>query len=987
MPPQLMDQNARAFPAGDARRPRPNDVGNEQELPANGRSGLKKRVQLRFGTINVGTMTGRSRELADTLKNRRIDIACVQETKWKGAKARDIGEGFKLFYNGARTTQNGVGIVVCEKLRDSVVEISRVSDRLMSIKIDPGTGNPAIRVISCYAPQTGCPDDIKDEFWESLDTHLRSVRSEEHLVIGGDLNGHVGNARDGYEQLHGGHGFGARNDDGCRILDCAEAHDLAIANTYFKKKLSHLITYYSGGRTTQIDYWLIRRRDLKLTTNTKVIPSDNIGPQHRLLVMDTRLELGPWRKPRITNTERIKWWRIPECKAQLTEALTSVRVGTSQSTTATWNDLVTQIHQAASRVLGKTKPGKRFMDKQIWWWKEEVQSAIKDKKAAFKAWHQSRIDADLRRYKILKSAAKRAVATVKAAHYDRLYEELNTPAGANQVYRLAKARHCSTQDIGQVTSIKDKDHQALRDSPAILRRWNEYFSNICNEEFPHPPFESAHPILGPTPPINTAEVHVAIKKMKNGKATGPDDIPAEAWKLLGFRGISILTDMFNRIIRENEPPATWTTSITVPIWKGKGDVAECSNYRPIRLLCHAMKIFERVLDTRLRNIATITPNQCGFVRGCGTTDAIHAARLLLERHREKNKPVHMSFLDLEKAFDRVPHELIWHSLRAHGIPEEYVRWTQLLYRNVTSAVRCSVGTSSPFTIKVGVHQGSALSPLLFVLCMDTVTADIQSPHPWKLLYADDVLLANEEREQLQVQTQQWKTRLADYGMRLNTKKTEYSECGLQSTETISVDGEDLKKVTQFKYLGSFISSDGDTLPDARARVNAAWSKWRQTTGVLCDHRMPIRLKSKIYKTVIRPVALYGSECWPATKKHEQALHAMEMRMLRWSLSLTRRDRVTNADIRKQMGVSPITDKMRETRLRWYGHIIRSDVNSVAKTALQLSPQGRRPRGRPKKRWLDRLKEDMRNTNVAPEDALDRAKWRRQCTTADPALRD
>ena len=85
---------------------------------------------------------------------------------------------------------------------------------------------------------------------------------------------------------------------------------------------------------------------------------------------------------------------------------------------------------------------------------------------------------------------------------------------------------------------------------------------------------------------------------------------------------------------------------------------ECSNYRPIRLLCHAMKIFEWVLDTRLRKMVSITLNQCGFVKGCGTTDAIHAARLLLEKHREKNKSIHMVFLDLEKAFNWVPHELI-----------------------------------------------------------------------------------------------------------------------------------------------------------------------------------------------------------------------------------------------------------------------------------------------------------------------------------------
>ncbi|KAK3522363.1 hypothetical protein QTP86_007647 [Hemibagrus guttatus] len=147
--------------------------------------------------------------------------------------------------------------------------------------------------------------------------------------------------------------------------------------------------------------------------------------------------------------------------------------------------------------------------------------------------------------------------------------------------------------------------------------------------------------------------------------------------------------------------------------------------------------------------------------------------------------------------------------------------------------------------------------------------------------------------------------------------------------SITLDGEDLKKVTEFKYLVSVISSDGNLLPD----VTAAWMKWRQVTGVLCDRRMPHRLKSKVYRTFVRPVALYGSECWPAAAKHEQALHVMEMRMLRWSLGLTRWDHVMNTNVRKIMGIMPITDKMQEAWLCWYGHVVRSADDSVAKTAM------------------------------------------------------
>jgi len=84
--------------------------------------------------------------------------------------------------------------------------------------------------------------------------------------------------------------------------------------------------------------------------------------------------------------------------------------------------------------------------------------------------------------------------------------------------------------------------------------------------------------------------------MKSGKCTGPDDIPAEARKKIGELGIFYLAKLFNKIVKEKSIPGEWKESTTVPIWKNKGDSLSCNNYRPIRLLSHTLKIFERVVD-------------------------------------------------------------------------------------------------------------------------------------------------------------------------------------------------------------------------------------------------------------------------------------------------------------------------------------------------------------------------------------------------------
>ncbi|XP_048353798.1 uncharacterized protein LOC125433337 [Sphaerodactylus townsendi] len=218
-------------------------------------------------------------------------------------------------------------------------------------------------------------------------------------------------------------------------------------------------------------------------------------------------------------------------------------------------------------------------------------------------------------------------------------------------------------------------------------------------------------------------------------------------------------------------------------------------------------------------------------------------------------------------------------------------------------------------------------------------------------------------------------RLSENGLQLNIPRTEYLQCGSQTRTTIQINGQTLKKATQFKYLGSLVSMDGDTMPDIWSRINSAWLKWRQTTGILCDSKMPEKLKAKIYTTVVRPVALYGAECWPATKKHKQALNTIEMKMLRWTLGLTLLDHVPNDDIRQRLGIQAISKKMQEARLWWYGHVMRREPTSVLQRELHLETAGQRPCGRPKKRWMDTINEDKRATNLSPADAPNRDLWK------------
>jgi hypothetical protein len=242
------------------------------------------------GTWNVGSLTGKLREVVDTMIRRRVNILCVQEMKWKGQKTKKVEDtGFKLWYTGNTSTKNCVGIVLDKSLKDGVVDIKRQGDMIILVKLL--VGDFVFNVISAYAPQIGLNESVKMQFWEELDALVSSVPISEKLFIGGDFNGHVGSTRVGFDEVHGGFGYGSRNQEGDGILNFALAYDLIVANTLFRKRVSHLVTFSNGQYCSQIDFILARREDRHTCLDCKVIPEECVVPQHKLVVADFRFRV------------------------------------------------------------------------------------------------------------------------------------------------------------------------------------------------------------------------------------------------------------------------------------------------------------------------------------------------------------------------------------------------------------------------------------------------------------------------------------------------------------------------------------------------------------------------------------------------------------------------------------------------------------------------------------------------------------------------
>jgi len=158
------------------------------------------------------------------------------------------------------------------------------------------------------------------------------------------------------------------------------------------------------------------------------------------------------------------------------------------------------------------------------------------------------------------------------------------------------------------------------------------------------------------------------------------------------------------------------------------------------------------------------------------------------------------------------------------------------------------------------------------------------------------------------------------------------------------------------------------------RIQSGWNNWKMS-GVMCDRRIPAKVKGKIHQTVIQPALLYRLEMLPQIKKTTKRLEVAEMKMCRWACSKTRRDIERNRNIRERMKVTNIGVRCRRARLRWFGHVKRREESYVGRRLLGMEPPGKRGRGRPKQRWKDSISTDMRAYSVREEDVEDRDTWK------------
>ena len=245
-------------------------------------------------------------------------------------------------------------------------------------------GKKVVAIVSAYAPQQGLSVDEKDKFFETLLLTVSKIGDNEIIVLGGDLNGHVGKSEAGYEGVHGGYGYGVRNADGERILELGDALGMVVCNMLFEKQDSRLITYTSGGNVSQIDYIMVKRSDRKFVKDVKVIAGEECALQHQLLVCDLTIKATKEAKKPFIPKRRV--WKLKDATVR-EEFLTGIRGQVSDtcpngSVEDLWYSLKDSLLKVSDKVCGWTsKPPRHHI---TWWWNDDVEKALKKREGSGK---------------------------------------------------------------------------------------------------------------------------------------------------------------------------------------------------------------------------------------------------------------------------------------------------------------------------------------------------------------------------------------------------------------------------------------------------------------------------------------------------------------------------------------------------------------------------------------------------------------------------
>ena len=934
-----------------ARRRRGIATGQPKKVPEKGKQHIK------VCHWNAEGVSNKTAELTKFLHDNEVSVCCIQETHLQADKPLKI-RGYKSIRNDRQGRKKG-GVATLVRSNLYAEEVRRMTGEAEYLHLKITTGEGILDVVNFY-----CPND-KNLSLDTIDV------PDSNFLIAGDFN--CRSQSWGYDSMD------TRGKD---VEEWQDENKLILVNDPTDQD-----TFYSRcWHTTSTPDLAFCTEDVHRKLSRKV--SDQLGgSDHRpvLLIIDGNMPADEPKHPR-WNYKKANWGLFQHRTNELTKdilvegrningvvkdfnagiikaAKESIPRGVRKNYTPYWNPTLQKAHDDLTKAREQAESGASQKDN----------IALQKAKALFtrtklestrKGWREKTARLNM-------ESETQVWNLLKAMNDEKISEQrifIEEDGEVLQGKRAATAFAKSYAKESNTTIPREREKEVRREEKG------KHSDNGKDD--------------GMQKSLTMDELKKAIQKLKKRKSPGPDDITNEMIQHLGNIALQKLLDIFNLSWNKGELPQIWKEAKMIPILKKGKNKARAASYRPISLTSCVCKTMERIVNSRMKwHLETeniIASEQAGFRQYRSTEDqTTHLAQAIEDAFQDK-KVMLATFIDFQKAFDKVWKDGLLVKLQRSGIHGNMYRWTKSYLHNRRARVLVNGECGKRVLLRQGVPQGGVLSPTLFILFINDVVADLpRGIHA--ALYADDLVLwcaeeyattatyrMNLALEKLTTWTQKW-------CVTINKEKsaaTLFSLSSKASTGKLMMDDTELKVVDEQTYLGVTFDKRltwNQHVQRAETKARRKLNIMRKLAGTTWGANE--KILKQVYQSTVRPHLEYGAGAWMTTAQtHQNTLGKVQNQALRIMTGSMRSTPI--AKMEEVTGLPPLKTRWnskamaQHTKIKALGdHLMHSRANQNNKSRLGRSNFLRETRK------LQRVHQDQLPANVEPiQTTSDQPPW-------------
>ncbi len=866
---------------------------DEEPKTNNKRKRIRKNKDLKIATINIRGAKGKIRSLESLLTAEKINVALITETMFQNKEGYNI-KGYKWIAKNRKTRNGGgVGILVSNAIANYSTEMNQLEEKQETesawIKIEARPKAIAIGVF--YGPQEKEPIEQVQNIYNNLETQIKQAQAEAETILGGDFNAKLEIKANNLEQKI------SRN--GKMLQQLINNTNLTPLNTEGQNGLWTRVNRNNPEERSVIDYILTTPNIKKQVKDTYVDEKGDLRlkgkkeTDHNTII--TELKINTPRKKEFTtrwNTKNKEGW--DKFNKEMNEMATTKEYDPS------YTKMEKTITQILKRTIGqkkiRTDKPKKPKSENITKAKNEMKQKKKDFEEACKNGTEEEKIRTKEIYKISRGTHRKTIEEHEKTQAELRLQDILKEAkiDPNVIWKTRKRTKCNNEleydiitEAGETLIEAEITKEYIADQYEALyqarpgtkeyEQWTEHITETVKK------VGENHEKTGKTQgsePITLKEVNKAIKKLKRNKSLGPDQIPNEIFIEANENTRKVYVDIMNNIHQNENIPPSWREGHIKRLYKGKGKKGLCSNERGITLASNFGKVYERIINERIKHIVKITDAQAGGIEGNATADHLITLKQLIADIRERKKTAYIIFLDVQKAYDKAWLDAILYVLNKNGVEGKNFQMVREMNSNLTAKIQTKFGLTREIKIKDSIRQGGVLSVIEYATLIDEISKELHQRNLGMpiskeeklgcLLWMDDVALIHEDRETLKQMMECTNDVAKRYHIEFGAAKCKIIRIGNGPKADISLNNTQLEETNKYKYLGEIINNKGslkDHLEELRGKTHAAVQKILIETGDKEFKGIKMRAIWELIETSIIPIITYASEGWKMTQEN------------------------------------------------------------------------------------------------------------------------